>query len=59
MSKLSIYHGGFNDIFSTLTDSDIKYQDAVDKNGKLIPLKTVADVMFNLKSKDRTIRRST
>jgi oligoendopeptidase F len=59
ISKLSIYHDGFDNIFSTLTDSDIKYEDAKDKHGKKVLLKTIADVVFNLNSKDRSLRQST
>jgi oligoendopeptidase F len=59
LSTMGIINGGFATIFSTLNDTEVKFRDAIDSKNKKIPLKTIADVMQNLKSKDRAIRKST
>jgi oligoendopeptidase F len=59
MSKTSIFHGGFSTIFNTLSDTDIKFDDAYDSKKHKVPLKTIADVMINIKAKDRILRKST
>jgi oligoendopeptidase F len=59
LSEVGIIHGGFSQIFSTLNDSEVKFKDAIDSEGKQIPLKTIADVMINIKSPNRIIRKST
>ncbi|MDE6289697.1 MAG: oligoendopeptidase F, partial [Ureaplasma sp.] len=59
LSQLSAYNSGFDDIFSTLTDSDLKFKDAINSKGKKIPIKTQADVVKNLKNHDRELRKST
>ncbi|MDE6476810.1 MAG: hypothetical protein K2L48_01220, partial [Mycoplasmoidaceae bacterium] len=59
LTKVSRINGGFERIFDTLTDSDIKFDDATDSKGKKIPLKTVADVSKYLKNKDRQLRKTT
>jgi oligoendopeptidase F len=56
---MGIINGGFATIFSTLNDTEIKFKDAVDAKGKRIPLKTIADVTYHLKSKDRNLRKTT
>lgn len=58
LTTVSRSNGGFEDIFSSLTDNDLKFQDATDKDGNKIPLVTQADVFKNLKSKDRELRRT-
>jgi oligoendopeptidase F len=59
MSKISNIHGGFETIFETLTDSDIKFSPAINSQGQVIPLTTIADVTKNIKSKDRKLRETT
>jgi oligoendopeptidase F len=59
LSTMGIVNGGFSQIFSTLNDSEVKFKNAIDNKGKQIPLKTIADVMINIKHKDRDIRKST
>jgi oligoendopeptidase F len=59
MSTVGIINGGFSQIFSTLNDSEVKFKNAIDSKGKKIPLNTIADVMANIKHKDRAIRKST
>jgi oligoendopeptidase F len=56
---MGIINGGFATIFSTLNDTEVKFADAVDSKNKKVPLKTIADVMRSLKSKDRNLRRTT
>jgi oligoendopeptidase F len=59
LTKISPINSGFGTIFDTLTDTDIKYQDAIDKNKRKIPLKTISDITINLKHHDRCLRKST
>lgn len=59
ISKLSIYNGSIDDVYSTLTDNDLLFEDAINEKDKKVPLKTQADVFKNLKSKDNTLRKST
>jgi oligoendopeptidase F len=60
LSKIDIYTDGFETIFNTLTDSEIKFEDAINSKNKKIPLKTISDVSINIKNnKDRTLRKST
>jgi oligoendopeptidase F len=59
LSTMGIINSGFATIFSTLNDSEIKFEDAIDSKHKHIPLKTISDVMINIKHQDRTIRKST
>jgi len=59
LAKVSVDSGSVGDVFTTLTDSDLKYADAIDKNGKHHPIKTHADVVKYLKNtKDRALRKS-
>ncbi|GHU47993.1 hypothetical protein FACS1894218_3710 [Bacilli bacterium] len=59
LSTMSIIDGGFSTIFSTLNDGEIKFEDAVNHKNKKIPLRTVSDVMMNLKHQDRSLRKTT
>lgn len=59
LSKIDIYTDGFETIFNTLTDSEIKFDDATNSKNKKIPLKTISDVMINIKAKDRKLRQTT
>jgi oligoendopeptidase F len=56
---MGIINSGFATIFSTLNDTEVKFADAVDSHHKKIPLTTITDVMKNLKSKDRILRKNT
>ena len=58
LSKVSLANGGIAHVFSTLTDSDLKFQPAKDKNGKLNPIITASDVTKYLKLNDRTLRKN-
>lgn len=59
LSKIDIYNDGFETIFNTLTDSEIKFDDAINSKKHKVPLKTISDVMVNIKAKDRILRKST
>lgn len=58
LDKASSADGGVYQAFVTLTDSDLKYQDAIDKNNKKHPIKTATDVFKYLKNPDRALRKS-
>ena len=58
LSKLSIADGGVEEMYSTLIDSEIKFDDAIDKNNKKHKIEKHSDVMINLKSLDRTLRKN-
>ena len=58
LSKISLANGGISHVFSTLTDSDLKFAPAKGKNGKLVEIKTVSDVTKYLKSNDRVLRKN-
>ncbi|WP_052663514.1 oligoendopeptidase F [[Mycoplasma] testudinis] len=58
MAKLSLTNETSEDIFNTLTRSEIKFQDAISSTGKKYPIKTMSDVAPLLKSKDRKLRKS-
>lgn len=58
LSQISLYNGGIDDVFSTLTDGDLKFSDAKDKNNNSVEIKTQADVFKNLKSHDEQLRKT-
>lgn len=59
LSKLSADGNAVGDIFTTLTDSDLKFADAIDKNKKHHKINTFADVIKCLKNnKDQALRKS-
>ena len=58
MTQLSRTNGGFDDIYSTLTDNDLKFENAKNSQGQEVELTTQADVFKNLKSKDRELRKT-
>ena len=58
LSQISLYNGGIDDVFSTLTDGDLKFSDAKDENNNSIQIKTQADVFKNLKSHDEQLRKT-
>ncbi len=59
LAKISLANGGVAHVFSTLTDSDLKFKPAADKNGKLSKIITTSDVTKYLKSDDRVLRKNT
>ena len=50
LSKASAADGAVDQIFSTLTDSDIKFKDALNSKNEPIKLKTIGDIHNYLKS---------
>ena len=58
LSRLSIADGGVNEIYSTLIDSEIKFDDAIDENKKIHKIEKQSDAIINLKSRDRELRRT-
>lgn len=58
MTQLSRYNGGFDDIYSSLTDNDLQFADAQNEHGEKVKLHTQADVFKNLKSLDRELRKT-
>ncbi len=58
LAKISLANGGVAHVFSTLTDSDLKFKPAIDKNGKLNKIITTSDVIKYLKSDDRVLRKN-
>ena len=58
LSKLSIYSSGIEHVYNTLTNIDIKYGDAKDKNNKSVKLVTRSDIGKYLKSHDRILRKN-
>lgn len=59
LTKISITSPAIDDVYSTLTDNDLKFEDAINSKNKLVKLKTQADVFKNLKSNDEVLRKST
>lgn len=58
LAQLSRYNGGFEDIYSSLTDNDLKFEDAINSNGEKVEIKTQSDIFKNLKSMDRKLRET-
>lgn len=58
LAQINIYSNSNDDIFSTLTENDFTYKDAIDSKGNIIKINTQADVFKNLRSKDETLRKS-
>ncbi|WP_033160011.1 oligoendopeptidase F [Mycoplasmoides alvi] len=58
LSKLSILNHASEDIFDTLTRSEIQFEDAISSKGKHYKIKTLSDVAPLLKSSDRKLRKS-
>lgn len=57
MTKVAPATSGINDVFTTLTDSDLKFDDAVDKKGKKHKIETISDAIKLMKDPtDRTLR---
>ncbi len=58
ISKISKSAGGVDELYNSLINGDIKFQDVVNSKNKVIKLKTQADVFKNLKSPDRLLRKN-
>ncbi|WEK83163.1 MAG: oligoendopeptidase F [Mycoplasma sp.] len=58
LDKASNADGGVYQAFVTLTDSDLKFKDALDSKKKAHPIKTATDAFIYLKNKDRTLRKN-
>ncbi len=60
MSKVAPAISGISDVYSTLTDSDLKFADAVDSQGKPHKIFTISDAIKLLKNpSDRKLRENT
>lgn len=59
LTKVAPATAGINDIYTTLTDSDLKFDDAVDSKGKPHKILTVSDAIKLLREpKDRALRKN-
>lgn len=58
LATLSSDAGSVGDVFNTLLDSDLKYEDALDKNKKHHKIITPSDVTKLLKEKDGILRKN-
>lgn len=59
MSSYSLIEDGYEDVYSTLVDGTIKFDDVKNKNNKVVKINNIGDVQFNLKSNDRVLRKNT
>ncbi|MCQ2957007.1 MAG: M3 family metallopeptidase [Mycoplasmoidaceae bacterium] len=57
MTKVAPATTGIGDVYSTLTDSDLKYADAIDSKGKAHKILTISDAIKLLKNPDDRILR--
>lgn len=57
-SKLARADEGFSTIYSTYTNNDMKFADAIDSKGKKHPINNEAEAFVHLKAKDRALRKS-
>ena len=58
LSQLSKTSSGFEDIYSSVVDTTIKYADVKNKNNKKVKLESMAKVYKCLKSSDRILRKN-
>ncbi len=58
LATLSKCDGGIGEMYSTLTDAEIKYDDAIDSKGKKHKIDNMSQVFINLKAADRTLRKT-
>lgn len=58
LAKLSPVENAIEDIFDTLTRSEIKFNDVLSKSKKAHKIKTMSDFNILLKSKDRILRKN-
>jgi len=58
IANLSVINDGFENIYSAIVDSTIKYEPAKDKKGKLTKITSMAKAMKLFKSKDEILRKN-
>lgn len=58
VANLSTINDGFENIYSAIVDSTIKYEPAKDKNGKLIQISSMAKAIKLFKSTDVVLRKN-
>ncbi len=58
LTKLSKLAGSYEEIYTAVTDSTIKFDDALDSKGKKHKIGSVAEVFKLLKSKDGVLRKN-
>lgn len=58
LTSVGRFSGGFGDIFDTLLDSDMKYQDGLNHKNQKVCFKNQVDIYVALKAKDRVLRKS-
>lgn len=59
LTKVAPATSGIGDVYTTLTDSDLKFDDAIDSKGKHHKIETITDAIKLLKDqKDRALRKS-
>ncbi|MCQ2747931.1 MAG: hypothetical protein MJ223_01495 [Mycoplasmoidaceae bacterium] len=59
MTKVGPATSGISDVYTTLTDSDLKFDDAIDSKGKKHKINTISDAIKLLKDpSDRVLRKS-
>lgn len=58
LAAQGIVDDGFEDIFSTLVDGTLKFNNVKNKNGKIIKIKSVADFSRLLTSSDAILRKN-
>lgn len=59
LSTLSMNDAGYEEVFSTLVDGTIKFDDVKDSKNKIIKIDSVAKINLLLKSNDRALRKNT
>ncbi|XQP55570.1 MAG: oligoendopeptidase F [Mycoplasmoidaceae bacterium] len=60
LTKVAPAIAGINDVYSTLTDSDLKFADAIDSKGSAHKIDNISDAIKLLKEpSDRTLRKNT
>ncbi|AJQ45097.1 oligoendopeptidase F [Ureaplasma diversum] len=58
LHKAERHNAGFEDIFDVLLSSDMKYDDVLDANNKVIKLNNDTDIYKHMRSKDRVLRKN-
>ncbi|MCQ3907978.1 MAG: hypothetical protein MJ219_04730 [Mycoplasmoidaceae bacterium] len=59
LTKVSPATAGIGDVYSTLTDSDLKFADAIDTKGNPHKIQTISDAIKLLKKpEDRILRKN-
>lgn len=58
LAKLSKCDGGVNEMYDSIIDAEIKYDDAIDSKNKKHKIENMSQIFINLKSSDRKLRES-